>query len=114
MGYRGLRSHQARPRQVEARVLSPVRERSALAESRVRVENVQNAARPVGASFTRSILSVLIPHPNPLPLGRGGRSRSVIDCMPQTCVVRSPCGAELEVGMLQTAPLRSILNHPHP
>ncbi len=63
----------------EARVPSPVRERSAFAESRVRDENVPDMARRLRASMACSILKVLVPHPNPLPHGRGGLSRSVIE-----------------------------------
>jgi hypothetical protein len=71
---RGLRTHPSwaatRP-QDRARVPSPVRERD-----RVRDQVCPEEARPVGVSMVGSILNLLIPHPNPLPLGRGGLSRS--------------------------------------
>jgi len=43
----------------------------------VRVENFPTKVRPVGASIGCLILTVLVPHPNPLPRGRGGLSRSI-------------------------------------
>ncbi|AIQ92888.1 protein of unassigned function [Methylobacterium oryzae CBMB20] len=58
------------PASQEARVPAPVRERDS-----VRDENCPDGARPVGASRVRFTLSGLDPHPDPLPHGRGGRSR---------------------------------------
>ncbi len=65
-----LHEGKANPAAGSARVPSPVRERD-----RVRDENLQTVARPRRAAMTGLILNLLVPHSNPLPLGRGGRSR---------------------------------------
>ncbi len=58
------------PVQTRAWVPSPVRERD-----RVRVGKFPEETDPIGALMVRSVLKVLVPHPNPLPHGRGSSSR---------------------------------------
>ncbi|MEL6063170.1 MULTISPECIES: glycosyltransferase [unclassified Methylobacterium] len=59
------------PIEDEVRVAVPVPE-----GDRVRDENAPDATRPRGASVAQPILNPLAPHPDPVPQGRGGRSRS--------------------------------------
>ena len=57
----------AKPVPHEAPVPSPVRERD-----RVRDQGHPDESRPVGNPRARLILKLLVPHPDPLPHGRGG------------------------------------------
>ena len=60
--------------------------------NRVKDEKCPDEARAGDASRTCAILRVLAPHPNPLPLGRGGRSRLPtlpVDDRRRPCALRS-------------------------